>query len=215
MSGITAKNQKTGKAAPKVTVQRPSWQLVYDNYPKINGHDYRIVDDKNNLELFKEILNIKDYEKEVDETGRDPLKLYNACATRVSVSLLMSGHKLPSSYRITNQSHKFYGKGGFVSLASDLKDRLEKKWGKPTVTIKSPKSIMEVARKINNKDVDEKNTRNGVYIILGGLQGASGHATLWIGEKINQSGTQGDVIGGHRGLHYVNPNGVIYFWELK
>lgn len=197
---------KNKKCKTKIKVKRPSWKMVYDNYPKINGDDIQNVDDDNNLKIFREIFALNDYNELVDEQGRDPAKLFNACATRLSLGLIGGNVKIKTAYRITNEKHKFHKKG-FVASASDLQKELTEIWGCADYIIEKAHDIGEVAYIINSGI-----TKNGVYIIVGGIIGATGHATLWIGDRINSNGTKGDVIGGKS---YVNSIGTIYFWELK
>ena len=175
---------KAGGASCKIVANRPKWSDVYRGYPKSGS------DDMPATQVFESILAAKDY---------DPAKFSNACATRVSLGLLEGGMLVNRAFNITNNTHKFKGKG-FIASAKDLQAWLSK----PTVfgpsdlpPIPGPTTLAELQRQIGSK--------NGIYIMLGGFgAGVSGHATLWIGSQMN-------VVGGH---HYAEASGEVHFWEL-
>lgn len=166
---------------------RPSWKQVYNGYPKTKNEE----DDLEAEKVFLSILTEKNYEK-------NKSILTNACATRVSLGLLNGGMNVRHDYQI--DKGKFMGRG-FIASAINLKNWLSKDniWGSADETIVAPDNLNNVASTICQ--------RNGVYIIIGGFSlGISGHASLWIGEKMS-------VIGGHNYI-FNNPNQTIYFWEL-
>nr|WP_277750980.1 T6SS effector amidase Tae4 family protein [Salmonella enterica] len=100
--------------------------------------------------------------------------------------------------KITNKSNIYYGKT-IEPGAGNFKTFLEKKWGKADETIKLPTTIDDVSKRLNNK--------KGVYIMIPKNPhdfGATGHATLWIGNR---------VINDH---YYISKHTyAVYFWELK
>lgn len=162
-------------------IARPKWNKVYEGYPKTGDGS----DDMPTRDVFSSILGSID----------DPVKFDNACATRVSLGLLNSGVEVKKDFLV--QIGQFKGKG-FIASAQGLKEWLSNSliFGKPDIVIQNPSNLTEVKNKINSK--------NGIYIVLGGFHNVSGHATLWLGNKK-------DVIGGH---NYVSNSGIIYFWEL-
>lgn len=170
-----------------ILAKRPTWQLVYEGYPKSGSGDLGAE------EVFTSILG-ENYDTKI---------FSNACATRVSLGLLNGNMKVATAFPIQNPKHQFYGKG-FQSSARGLKDWLSKPnvWGVADVIICNPTSLEEVVSKINHSN----RVRNGVYIIVDGFsRGISGHATLWIGK-------QGNVIGGN---HFIGIGKEIHFWELR
>lgn len=145
---------------------RPSWDKVYEGYPKNEAGD----DDLDADSVFKSILG-DDY---------DRLIFTNACATRVSLGLLNGGVNVKKDFLI--QKGKFKGKG-FIASAINLKKWLEMVdvWGQPDEKIVGPADLTDVQNTIGAK--------NGVYTIIGGFgAGVSGHATLWVGANKNVIG---------------------------
>lgn len=174
---------KAGGASCTIVANRPKWSDVYRGYPKSGSDDLPAT------EVFPSILAPEHYDKNT---------FSNACATRVSLGLLEGSMRVKPAFNITNNSHKFAGRG-FQSSAQGLFNWLSSKsvFGNPDISIDGPTNIDTVKNKIGIK--------NGVYIILGGFgDGVTGHATLWIGATK-------DVIGGH---NYVNYGGSVHFWEL-
>jgi len=147
---------------------RPSWNKVYEGYPKDgNGDDLGTED------VFKSILG-DDYNREI---------FTNACATRVSIGLLSAGVVVKKDFPIT--VGRFKGKG-FIASAIGLKKWLTTVWGSADIIVTGPTDITDVQNKIGVK--------NGVYIILGGFSGGiSGHATLWLGSDLNTVGNHNYV----------------------
>lgn len=204
-----ANNKKTGKATPKVTIQRPSWKLVYDGYPKI-GTNYNDVKDEDAIRIFEDIFTKAGYQKLNEERRKNNLsEIKDACATRVSLGLLNGSSQVSREFQVINNKNKFYLKGISTS-ASSLRIKLEELWGKANVVIQpyNGRTIDNVA-----EEIKKNGYKNGVYIIIGGFaDGISGHATLWIGERKREDNKVGDVIGGKNYADYL---GTIYFWELK
>lgn len=174
---------KAGGASCTIVANRPKWSDVYRGYPKSGS------DDMPAPEVFSSILAAEHYKKDV---------FSNACATRVSLGLLEGGMRVRPAFNITNNAHKFFGRG-FQSSAQGLFNWLSSStvFGRPDISIEGPTDIESVRKEIGSK--------NGIYIILGGFsEGITGHATLWIGANK-------DVVGGH---NYADYGGSVFFWEL-
>ncbi|TLI94341.1 T6SS effector amidase Tae4 family protein [Escherichia sp. E4385] len=179
-----------GKQKSTVNVKRPAWSDVYEGYPKVNGGT-EIESDLPMTDLFTSIFGA-DY---------DTTQFNNGCATRVSLGLLSGGLKRVGERDIviSEKSHIHYGKS-IEPGAARLKDFLIKIWGSADYVIKYPLSFDDVSSVLNDK--------KGVYIMVykrpADHGGATGHATLWTGNR---------AIGGND--HADSSAFAIYFWELK
>ncbi|POP40381.1 hypothetical protein CHU32_27720 [Superficieibacter electus] len=179
-----------GQSTSTIMVNRPPWNKVYGGYPKTNAGTAS-EGDLLNTEVFTQVFGV-DY---------DPVTYHNACGTRTSLALLAGGMGGVGErgIKITNKSNIYYGKT-IEPGAGNLKTFLEKKWGKADEIIKFPKTVDDVSKRLNNK--------KGIYIMIptrpSDFGGATGHATLWTGNRV-----MGDnyCIDEH--------TYAIYFWELK
>jgi hypothetical protein len=188
MTRITA---RTKGIAINLRINRPSWTAVHKGYPKTLGGP-AVEDDLPADSVFSEIFG----------PSYDRNEYANACGTRVSLALLSGKINRVGvrDIKITVETHEHYGK--FIEPgAARLKEFLEKPriWGPADENIESGVTLDKVKIKLNGK--------TGVYIMIPKspkLFGASGHASLWTGNR---------VIGDH---HYISANTHgIYFWELK
>lgn len=181
-------NNVTAKAKDKqktLKVNRPSWEKVYEGYPKIERNG--IVDDLDAPSVFKSIFG-EDYPRET---------FGNACATRLSLGLLNANVKIRGEYPIKTGELK---DKLVISSAANMVKWLHRNFGNPDETIKSPQEYEEIVNAIGD--------RKGIYAMIPRLPsefGASGHVTLWV---------NGTVIGGISHSYYKNAH-VVYFWELK
>lgn len=174
-----------GKQA-KVKPKRPKWADVYHGYPKLDPGK-PTERDLPASNVFQSIFTKDYYLKNVSTFS-------NACATRVSLSLLHANINVKKEYQIQIGAYK--GKGIITSAANMGKWLKDKLFGAPDEEIENPKSFNEVSSKIGK--------RKGIYILISNdFRWASGHATLW---------HDGNAIGGH---NYYEHAKVIYFWELK
>ncbi|WP_145523072.1 T6SS effector amidase Tae4 family protein [Yersinia rohdei] len=186
MTTITA---RAGNTVSTLNIKRPAWSHVYAGYPKTSGGPAS-EDDLSAETIFTEVFG-STYDRAIYS---------NACGTRVSLALLAGGMQRVGGREIgiTVKTHAFYGK--YIEPgAAKLKEFLEIKWKKPEYIIKQPKILDDVSIKLNGK--------KGIYIMIPKIPkkfGASGHATLWTGNR---------VIGDH---HYISDNTfAVYLWELK
>ncbi|MBN6076391.1 hypothetical protein HYE59_02265 [Aggregatibacter actinomycetemcomitans] len=178
-------NTRSGKVQRALNVARPSWNKVYEGYPKVERNG--MIDDLDAHSVFTSIFG-KDY---------DSSTFGNACATRLSLGLLNAGVKIRGEYPILQGPFK--GKSVIVSAANMVK-WLNNNFGKPEETIPSPKEYRNIVDRIGN--------RKGIYAMKPNSPRdfrASGHVTLWV---------NGNVIGGE-GHSYYKAAFEIYFWELK
>lgn len=181
-------NNVTAKAKEKqktLKVNRPSWEKVYEGYPKIEKDG--MVNDLDAPSVFQSIFG-EDY---------DQVTFTNACATRLSLGLLHANVKIRGEYSI--KTGVLIDKSIIVS-ASNMVKWLHRNFGNPDETIKSPQTYEEIVNTIGD--------RKGIYAMIPerpGRFGASGHVTLWV---------NGNVIGGISHSYYDSAH-VVYFWELK
>lgn len=185
MSTISA---RAGNQSISIKVRRPSWDKVYEGYPKTS--DER--DDMPAYDVFNSIFSENNIHYFFDKKTQT---VANACATRLSLGLLNGNVKLPVAYRL--DKGEFKGKG-IITSATGMIAFLNKIFGHPDETINQPGNLEKVQKVIGN--------RKGIYAMLpiaGHFSTASGHVTLWTGK---------DVIGSH---HYAENAKVVYFWELK
>ncbi|CNI19209.1 Uncharacterised protein [Yersinia thracica] len=186
MTTITA---RTGNTVSTLNIKRPAWSHVYAGYPKTSGGP-ALEDDLSAEIIFTGVFG----------STYDRIMYSNACGTRVSLALLAGGMQRVGSRKIdiTVKTHAFHGK--YIEPgAAKLKEFLEIKWKQPEHIIKQPKTLADVSVKLKGK--------KGIYIMIPKSPqkfGASGHATLWTGNR---------VIGDH---HYISDNTfAVYLWELK
>ncbi|MCV9931985.1 type VI secretion system amidase effector protein Tae4 [Flavobacterium sp. LS1R47] len=186
--------------ASPITVKRPRWEDVYEGYPKnatntddLSGPDFYKILFGNRYDLSTNLLDEK-------------IHLYNGCAGKVSTALTLAKFPIKKINGIGIDFIASEGdmKGkGFISTASKMKKWLDVIWKKDgDFHIENPKSIDELYDLVGEK--------KGIYLMLAINQnnfGASGHVTLWTGEKSTKW-----VFGGH---HYEASAKSMYFWELK
>ncbi|TWP28359.1 hypothetical protein ETU09_06075 [Apibacter muscae] len=190
-----------GVESPPINPIRPKWSDVYKNYPKKSA-----TEDMFGPDVYKSMYG-DDYDLNTHLLD-NKYELYNACAAKVSIALVLSGVELK---KISGIGVDFYARQGpmknkgFISTASKMKLWLEKTWGGPYCQWKTSEtcpnySIGEFGLTVEN--------RKGIYVMLAKNPtefGAGGHVTLWIGG--NQK-----VFGGN---HYDKSAKAMYFWELK
>ncbi|OOF38728.1 hypothetical protein BKK50_11315 [Rodentibacter rarus] len=181
-------NNITAKAKDKqktLKVNRPSWEKVYEGYPKIEKDG--MIYDLDAQSVFISILG-KNY---------DQVTFGNACATRLSLGLINANVKIKKEYIVTEG--KFKGK--FITASAiNMVKWLHRNFGDPDETIKFPQTYEEIVNAIGD--------RKGIYAMIPEKPDAfraSGHVTLWV---------NGDVIGG-RSHSYYSSAYEVYFWELK
>lgn len=223
-----AKNKKTSKVAPVVTIQRPSWNDVYQNYPKSNAvsdmHKHIVFDALFGQKFNKDDEFFTTIEKD-KKTGKNITKkilLNNACATRISVALNLSQHNIKPVNGVTID---------FIAEQGNFKSQKNPKitmLGKPIITTAEKMKKYLDTWKLNGDLSFSENelnadyiatkigNRKGIYLMLAkdprsesqGGWGATGHVTLWIGKEY------GYVMGGESHL-YLSAAKAAYFWELK
>ncbi|MNY39926.1 hypothetical protein D3C86_1746360 [compost metagenome] len=132
--------------------------------------------------------------------------LYNGCAGKVSTALSLANYPIKKINKIGTDFIASEGdmKGkGFISTAGKMKKWLDAIWKQDgDFNVENPKSIDDLYDLVGNK--------KGIYLMLATNPkdfGASGHVTLWTGEKNTKW-----VFGGH---HYKAYAKSMYFWELK
>ncbi|MXO33516.1 hypothetical protein GFU95_00620 [Apibacter sp. B3889] len=206
-----------------VQCNRPKWVDMETNYPK-NGVDT----DK----LYIKIGGNFSKFNSIDEIKKSYLA--NSCAIRMSRGLNLSGFKLPSS-------NKGFGEKGGVMKGGDgyyywlrvkeLNNYLAQKFGKPEFDkTLAPVSIDNIDKKEIWKDSDEwvkiKEMKGIISFDVSGWGDASGHFTLWDGDKLfyasNDRGNLKNLIDCYFWMHYVDKNknkiiqtNRIRIWELK
>lgn len=178
-----------GGQKSSLTARRPTWNNVYNGYPKVNGGTSSEGDEYYDT-VFTNVFGAS-YDKTI---------YFNACGTRVSLALLAGGVRQVGNrgIKITNKNHKFYGKQ-IEPGAEKLKSILEGKWGKADIVVNFPTNLSDVSSKLDGK--------KGIYIMIPKSPRdfhASGHATSWTGNR---------VMADH--YYIAEYTAAIYFWELK
>jgi len=166
---------------------RPRWEDVLAGYPIYRDilEDVDMPADKVFKSIFGENYNNNIYT--------------NACATRISIALLKSNVTIDKveGVPLTEITHGEL-KGKKVILAADgMESWLEKKWGNSEFKIIKPGSIDKIRAEFSGK--------KGIYVMHPISQeefGATGHCTLWIGDKVI-------------GDHYAEKAYYVRLWELK
>ena len=152
------------------------------------------------------------------EHNRSPHTYANACALRVSFSLNMAGMHIPASVSVlpvTKIGGKRILRGGveyipdgdkyyYIYSVENLISFLEYTWGKADKLIYVSKgdSQLELLRKMNKKGV--------IIFYISGYSDATGHATIWDGEKCLDNSSYYDPL-----THPKQTLTAIKFWELK
>lgn len=189
-----------GFQAKAISVTRPKWADVFSNYPKnkagtndMFGPDFYKMLFGERYDISTNFLDGKIY-------------LYNGCAGKVSTALSLAKYPIKKTNGIGIDFIASEGdmKGkGFISTASKMKKWLDAIWIKDgDFHINDPESVDDLYNLVGNK--------KGIYLMLAIDQtdfGASGHVTLWTGEKNTNW-----VFGGH---HYQEFAKSMHFWELK
>lgn len=168
----------------KIKVKRPPWDKVYEGYPKRQDSE-SITNENDELAevVFSSIFG-NEYDKDM---------FVNACATRLSLSLLNGGMNVEKDFSIKQGEYK---EKGIITSAAKMINWLKKQFGEPDVLINNPTSLKEIRDAIGD--------RKGIYgIIAKDPNWASGHVTLWY---------KNNAIGGNDYYEYAKE---VYFWELK
>lgn len=190
-----------GVESPPINPIRPKWSDVYKNYPKKSA-----TEDMFGPDLYKSMYG-DDYDMSTHLLDKK-YYLYNACAAKVSMALVLSGVELKM---IDNIGRDFVARQGvmknkgFISTASKMKLWLEKAWGDVFCSWETGKSCPSYTVKEFGLSVGN---RKGIYVMLAKNPtdfGAGGHVTLWVG------GSQGAFAS----KHYDKSAKAMYFWELK
>lgn len=141
---------------------KPSWDIVYKNYPKnSSGGDMEV----------KDVCSL--IGGELNNSG-----ITNACAIRVSLALNYSGISIPE---ITGQTKKGSDGKNYFLYASHLKNWLNKVFGAPDIHITAAQIGLD-ANKYYDYLIGIQN--RGIYVMKPKSSesfGATGQATLWAG----------------------------------
>lgn len=220
MTNVTAQAGKC--SSTPVQCNRPKWVDMKTNYPNIQVEiDELYIKIGGNFSKFNSVEEIK------------KSYLANDCAIRMSRGLNLSGFKLPSS-------NKGFGEKGGVMKGGDgyyywlrvkeLNNYLAQKFGKPEFDkTLAPVSIDNINKKetlSSDEWVKIKEMKGIISFGISGWGDASGHFTLWDGEKETLLYAKGDR--GNKAkpqyyyfsMHYVHENKIIQtnrirIWELK
>lgn len=189
-----------GVQSRAIEVERPSWKDVYNSYPK-NATN---TDDLPGPDFYKMLFG-KRYDLSTYLLD-GKITLYNGCAGKVSTALALANYPIKKTNGIGIDFIATEGdmKGkGFISTASKMKKWLDAIWKKDgDFHVNDPKSVDDLHTLVG--------TKKGIYLMLAVNSndfGASGHVTLWTGEKSTKW-----VFGGH---HYEASAKSMHFWELK
>jgi RHS repeat-associated protein len=185
----------------------PTWNEVYTNWPKEqeNGE----MKDLPNDEIFSSLFGSQFNPNNDIATFTDgsTSRFNNACATRLSISLIKSGENLKSDFYI--QCGDLKGNGIIVS-AVEMKNWLLTAY--PDANYKK----FNIGDGFNGTVTPEMmrnslNGKTGIYIMIAKdckYFGATGHCALWTGNQVMNHGD------GSRG-DYAESASEVYFWELK
>jgi hypothetical protein len=197
---------------PNAISHRPTWGDMYQNYP---GED---VDRET---LYNTIIQGKFKGQE------NTPYLINTCATRMSHALNTSGVKLGKA---PSQGGTMSGSGGYYWIrVRDLKAEMERRFGVPDATLHHDKLVLptnaaaspdldppEIAQAVLEARVaktqqflgNNLNGKHGIVVFdVSGWGDASGHFTLWDGERLVYVGG-----GGGEGSHNDPKSWLYYFW---
>ncbi|MDR2121656.1 MAG: type VI secretion system amidase effector protein Tae4 [Flavobacteriaceae bacterium] len=171
-----------GVTVPPITVTRPKWDTMHENYPGTNIKTF---------DLYKDIggKTLSPYDT--------PEKLYdspyiNSCAIRMSRGLNLSGIKLPSS----DANHRDKGGTNGVLKGKDgnnywfrvkpLGAYIKFLFGNPDkkILLKTAK-VGETKQKMSDKDWADIKSKKGIIMFqVSGWGDATGHFTLWDGAHL-------------------------------
>lgn len=146
------------------------------------------------------------FKKERTETPMEPYTRFaNSCATKVSLALNGIGMSNKVNRAFTVTSGEAAGQP-ITTSASNLRDHLNRNWGKKPITINGSATEDEILNKIGTN-------KTGIMICSPcGFATCSGHAFVWspsAGSK-NQGGAADNT-----SYHIDNPNANMYFYEYN
>ncbi|EMJ9656290.1 hypothetical protein V8G29_004540 [Salmonella enterica] len=202
--------KQNGKTIGKISLKRPSYNDVAQNYLSI----FPTPGSVNPVFYAYFYIGGQVYKEHL----RDPKAYGNACALRVSYALNISGMRIPekvSVLPVTRNGGNRILRGGkdyvpdgdklyYIYSVENMISFLEYAWGKPDKSINVPKGVSQLdsLKKMNKKGV--------IIFYISGYNDATGHATIWDGEKCLDGSTYYDPA--------THPNQTltyIKFWELK